>query len=78
MSGFKRGAKELLEDAAPFLAAAQKAVGELKRSPFFRFDDADPNLMDAELCADVIDENLIALFCMLDAVAKAMEAEAKS
>ena len=57
-----RRAAELLEDAMPFLDAAQKAQSELEKSPLFRLNEPGPEpLLCPELCSDVIRENLCAL-----------------
>jgi hypothetical protein len=71
-----KAAVEILEDAQPYLNAAQKAVSELKRSPFFRADRASDSLMCPELCADVIEKNLCALDHMLYVAAETLRAVA--
>ena len=59
---FHRRAAELLEDAMPFLDAAQKAQSEFEKLPLHRPDESGPEpLLCPELCSDVIRENLCAL-----------------
>jgi hypothetical protein len=57
--------EERLEEAQAYLDAAQRAVAELVRSPLLRVEGATKGLLDPELLADVISENLCALDCML-------------
>ena len=67
-----RQPQELLEDALPFLYAAQKAQAELEKSPLHRPDEPGPEpLLCPELCSDVIRENLCALEEALDRLMKA-------
>ena len=63
-----RSAIEQLEDCGPYLDAATKATAELKRSPLRRANGADELLLDPELLADVIENNLCALQESLRAV----------
>ena len=52
--------------------AATRAVQELKRSPLRRYEGADELLLDPELLADVIEENLCALQESLHAVTETL------
>ena len=63
-----RSAIEQIEDLRAYLDAAIKAAEELKRSPLFRAEGASPLLLDPELLADVIENNLCALQESLRAV----------
>lgn len=67
-----RSVIEQLEDLLPYLSAAQKANEELKRSPLRRVEGADALLLDPELLADVIEDNLCALQETLHAVAETL------
>jgi len=73
-----RSAIEQVEDLQPYLDAAQKACEELGRSPLRRVEGAHELLMDPELCADVIQENLCALDCALHAVAETLRTPASN
>ena len=75
MSRLMRSAIEQLEDLLPYLNAAQKATEELERSPLRRADGASDLLLDPELCAAVIRENLCALQECLHAVSETIRGE---
>ena len=67
-----RSAIEQLEDLQPYLDAAQKAAEELGRSPLRRVEGASDLLLDPELLADGIRENLCMLDCAMHAAAETM------
>ena len=66
-----KSALERLEEALDYLNAAQRAVAHLNSSPYARHEGADVvGLPDAELCGDVIAQNLCALQEMLYGIQK--------
>jgi hypothetical protein len=75
---YERSAIEQLEDLQPYLDAAQKAAEELGRSPLLRAEGASELLLDPELCADVIRENLCAVDGALHAAAETLKKEPRA
>lgn len=72
-----KSALERLEEAMDYLNAAQRAVAHLNSSPYARYEGSGVGLPDAELCGDVIEQNLCALQEMLYGIQKQLGEDGK-